>query len=53
MHLLRQGFSNRQIGDHIAISASTVKFHIRKIMRKLDVNHRTEIVYTAGKLGLI
>jgi len=53
MHLLRQGYSNRQIGDHIAISASTVKFHIRKIMRKLDVNHRTEIVYTAGKLGLI
>ncbi len=53
MHLLRQGYSNRQIGDSIAISESTVKFHIRKIMRKLDVNHRTEIVYTAGKLGLI
>ncbi len=53
IRLLRQGYSNREIGEHIAISESTVKFHVRKIMRKLDVNHRTEIVYTAGKLGLI
>lgn len=53
IHLLRQGYSNREIGERIAISESTVKFHIRKVMRKLDVNHRTEIVYTAGKLGLI
>lgn len=53
IRLLRQGYSNREIGEQIAISESTVKFHVRKIMRKLDVNHRTEIVYTAGKLGLI
>ncbi len=53
IRLLGKGHSNREIGEHIAISESTVKFHVRKIMRKLDVNHRTEIVYTAGKLGLI
>lgn len=53
IRLLGQGFSNREIGESISISESTVKFHVRKIMRKLDVHHRTEIVYAAGKLGLI
>lgn len=53
IRLLGHGYSNREIGERIAISESTVKFHVRKIMRKLDVNHRTEIVYAAGKLGLI
>lgn len=53
IRLLGKGFSNREIGEQISISESTVKFHVRKIMRKLNVNHRTEIVYAAGKLGLI
>jgi DNA-binding NarL/FixJ family response regulator len=53
IQLLGQGYSNKEIGEQIAISESTVKFHVRKIMRKLNVHHRTEVVYTAGKLGLI
>ncbi|HEX5689637.1 MAG TPA: response regulator transcription factor [Roseiflexaceae bacterium] len=53
IRLLAQGHSNRAIGEQIAISESTVKFHVRNIMRKLGANHRTEIVYTAGKLGLV
>lgn len=53
IRLLAQGCSNRAIGERIAISESTVKFHLRNIMRKLEVNSRTEIVYAAGKLGLL
>jgi DNA-binding NarL/FixJ family response regulator len=51
--LLAQGYSNKEIGERIAISESTVKFHLRNVMRKLNVNHRTEVVYAAGKLGLL
>ena len=51
--LLAAGKSNRQIGIQLSISESTVKYHLRNIMRKLDVGHRTEVVYVAGKLGLL
>ncbi|NTU82752.1 MAG: response regulator transcription factor [Chloroflexales bacterium] len=51
--LLAQGHSNKAIGERIAISESTVKFHLRNVMRKLDVHHRTEVVYAIGKLGLL
>ncbi len=53
MRLLACGLSNREIGEQIAISESTVKFHLRNIMRKLKVHHRAEVVYVAGKLGLL
>lgn len=51
--LLAQGYSNREIGERIAISESTVKFHLRNVMRKLEAHNRTEVVYAAGKLGLL
>lgn len=51
--LLVHGFSNRKIGERIMISESTVKFHLRNVMRKLNVHHRAEVVYAAGKLGLL
>lgn len=53
LRLLACGLSNREIGEQIAISESTVKFHLRNIMRKLNVHHRAEVVYVAGKLGLL
>lgn len=51
--LLAQGYSNKEIGERIAISESTVKFHLRNVMRKLNVHNRAEVVYAAGKLGLL
>jgi DNA-binding NarL/FixJ family response regulator len=53
VRLLARGFSNRAIGAQIAISESTVKFHLRNVMRKLGVHHRTEVVYAASKSGLL
>lgn len=53
VRLIAKGFTNRLIGEQIAISESTVKFHLRNVMRKLDVSHRTEVVYAAGKRGLL
>jgi two-component system, NarL family, response regulator DevR len=53
VRLIAQGLANREIAGRIFISESTVKYHIRNVMQKLNVNHRAEIVYAATKLGLL
>ncbi|QUH04106.1 response regulator transcription factor [Saccharopolyspora erythraea] len=53
LRLLAAGSSNRQIGGQLYISETTAKFHVRNIMRKLDVSTRAEAVYEASKRGLI
>ena len=50
---LASGRTNREIGEACFISESTVKFHVRQAMAKLGARHRTEVVYAAGRLGLI
>ena len=39
---LRQGSSNKHIARQLDVQESTVKVHVREIMRKLAVNNRTE-----------
>jgi DNA-binding NarL/FixJ family response regulator len=41
--------SNRGIGAQLHLSETTVKFHVRNIMRKLDATSRAEAVYKATK----
>lgn len=53
LRLLADGLSNKKIGETLFISESTVKFHIRNIIRKLGVTKRTDAVYIASKRGLI
>ncbi|MET7762458.1 response regulator transcription factor [Streptomyces sp. NPDC005336] len=53
LELLARGLSNRDIGSRLYISETTVKFHVRNIMRKLDAASRAEAVYEASKLGVI
>lgn len=51
--LLAHGMSNREIAGKLYISETTVKFHVRNLMRKLRASSRTEVVYAAGKQGLL
>jgi DNA-binding NarL/FixJ family response regulator len=53
LELMGQGLSNRAIADRMFISENTVKYHIRNIMQKLDVQNRTEAVALALREGLI
>lgn len=53
LELLAHGLSNRDIGSRLYIAETTVKFHVRNIMRKLSAVTRAEAVYEATKLGLI
>jgi two-component system, NarL family, response regulator DevR len=53
LRLLAAGMSNSKIGEELFISATTAKFHVSNIMRKLEATRRAEAVYAASKRGLI
>jgi DNA-binding CsgD family transcriptional regulator len=40
---LAEGFSNKQIGNALAISERTVKFHVSNILRKCNVKNRRSL----------
>ena len=42
--LMRQGYSNAQIADRLAVQPSTVKSHVRAILRKLGAVNRVEAI---------
>lgn len=52
LELLGKGRKNRQIADELFLSEKTVKAHVGAILRKLQVNDRTEAALIAQKHGL-
>jgi DNA-binding NarL/FixJ family response regulator len=48
LHSLERGLSNKTIGKELALSESTVKLHVRHLMRKLRVRNRTQIALLAS-----
>ncbi len=46
-----QGDSNRDIADKVHLSTNTVKFHVRQLLQKLDVDNRTELAHKATREG--
>ena len=51
--LLAKGKSNKEIGNHLYITETTVKSHLRSIFTKLNVLSRTEAITTASRRGLV
>ena len=47
------GLSNREIGQLLEISIETVKEHVQNILRKLDVNDRTQAAVWAVRRKLV
>ena len=45
---LRRGMANKDIALELDLSESTVKVHIRNIMKKLGATNRTEVAYKIG-----
>jgi DNA-binding NarL/FixJ family response regulator len=50
LRLLATGATNSQIASALVISESTVKSHIKRILRKLPAANRAEAVYRYTKL---
>lgn len=56
MQVLRHvsmGLSNREVGKALEISVETVKEHVQNILRKLNVNDRTQAAVWAVRGGFI
>ena len=51
--LLAEGLSNREIGGRLGISPDTAKFHVGRVIDKLDATGRTDAVAHAARLGII
>jgi DNA-binding NarL/FixJ family response regulator len=52
LRMLWNGSSNKVIAYELRMSESTVKVHIRHIMKKLNVNNRTQVVLRTRPQGL-
>ena len=53
LELLAEGLDNRELARRLEISESAVKAKLRLIFRSLAVNHRSEAVAVALRLGVI
>ncbi len=51
--LTAEGFSSREIGEKLFISPKTVDTYRSRIMKKLGLNHRSELVRFALRVGLL
>ncbi|MDN5870345.1 MAG: response regulator transcription factor [Nitrococcus sp.] len=50
LQLLRQGRSNKVIGSELTMQESTVKVHVREIMKKLKARNRTQAAFLAFQM---
>lgn len=47
------GETNREISENLFLSEGTVKAHVRRVIRKLDVSDRTQAAVRATEMGLV
>ncbi|MCS7264923.1 MAG: response regulator transcription factor [Armatimonadetes bacterium] len=52
LRLLAQGKSNREIAQTLYLTEKTVRNYVSNILRKLEVNSRTEAALLAAKHGV-
>ncbi len=51
--LTAEGYSSREVGERLFISPKTVETHRSRIMSKIGLSHRAELVRFALKVGLL
>ena len=53
LRLIRDGHLNKQVAQRLGIAETTVNFHIRNIVEKLQANDRTHAVTIGFRRGLL
>lgn len=53
LQTMAQGLSNKEIGEQLFVSESTVKTHVSNLLVKLDAKRRTQAIINAQRLSLL
>lgn len=53
LKLTAEGFTNHEVAEKLVISPKTVDTYRQRIMEKLDLHHRSELVRYALRIGLL
>jgi len=53
LRLVMQGLSNRDIAERLKLAESTVKVHVSAILKRLNVQNRSQAVLMAARLDLL
>ncbi|MBR1583966.1 MAG: response regulator transcription factor [Clostridia bacterium] len=53
LRYLTAGLSDREIGEKMGVSPTTVRTHLDRIMIKTGIHTRTELAVKVGRLGLV
>jgi two-component system, NarL family, response regulator len=53
LELVAQGLSNKEIGTALAVTETTIKYHLKHIYPKLGAKDRTEAALLAAQRGII
>ena len=52
LRLVASGLTYKEVGNALALSERTVRYHMAEIMERLHLEHRSQVIAYAGKLGL-
>ncbi len=53
LYLLTLGLSDEEMAEILHIEPSTIRFHLRRLQRKLECRNRTHLATTALRLGIV
>jgi DNA-binding NarL/FixJ family response regulator len=52
LRLVAGGLTYKEVGDRLALSERTVRYHMAEIMQALHLEHRSQVIAYAGQMGL-
>lgn len=52
LRLVAAGLTYKEVGQRLALSERTVRYHMSEIMARLHLEHRSQVIAYAGKLSL-